>query len=118
MNTLHGTLAVVAAVGVAAFLIAAALTAVGILRTRLWLDRVILAQAATGLAAGLAGLGAALTRPPTDVLHILYGALIALGPLVARMLVPSQTTRRLGRSLTLVGLVLVGILVRAFMTGD
>ena len=118
MNDLHGTLAVAAAVGIVGFVVAAALTALGVLRTRLWLDRVILVQAATGLAAGLAGLGTALARPPSDVLHILYGALVALGPLVARTLVQSQTTRRLGRSLTIVGLVLVGILVRAFMTGD
>ena len=52
MNTLHGTLAVAVAAGVAGFVIAAALTAIGVLRTRLWLDRVILVQAVTGLAAG------------------------------------------------------------------
>lgn len=118
MNGLHGTLAVVAAVGVAGFVVVAVLTAFGVLRTKLWLDRAILVQAATGIAAGVTGIATALTRPPGDILHVVYGALIALGPLVVRALAHDQTARRLGRSLALVGLVVVGILVRAFMTGD
>jgi hypothetical protein len=118
MNSLHATLAIVAAVGIALFAVAALLTAVGTLRSRVWLDRALIVQGSSAVAAGLTGLATFGTRPPSDGLHLLYGALIVVGPLAARALAHGQETRRLGRSLTLVALVVVGILVRAFMTGD
>ena len=117
MSDVHGALAILATVAAAAFVLVAILTAIGTTPSRLWLDRAILAQAATAILAAGVGALVAIGRPPSDPLHLLYGALIVAGPIGARYVVRGQATRRLGRSMAIVGVVLAGIVIRAFMTG-
>jgi hypothetical protein len=118
MAAVHGFLSIVAAVSLVAMLVVAAATWAGALRTHRWLDRAILAQAfsaglaaATGVLVAIAG-----ARLPSDPLHVLYGALLVVGPLTGRYAARRQSSVRLGRSMTLIGVLAMGILVRALMT--
>jgi hypothetical protein len=115
----HSALAFVAAAGVVALLAAAAATSTGALASRTWLDRAILVQAVAALGAAIAGLAAALAgRPPSDALHLVYGAVLVVVGLGARYLARDTGTRRLGGVMTVVALVLAGVVVRSFMTGN
>jgi hypothetical protein len=118
MNGIHGLLAYAAAAGLAAVLVAAAAMAVGLTRSRLWLDRAILVQIAAGILAALAGVFVAATvRPPADPLHLLYGGVLVAAPGVARYAARRADAGRMGRALAIVAVVTLGVAVRAFMTG-
>jgi hypothetical protein len=117
MTSLHAALAFVALGGVLILLVAAGLTAAGVVRGRLWLDRAILVQALTAVVAAVVGLVVLTTRPPADPLHLLYGALLIGAALAVRATLASRSSERLGRWMTVVSVVLVGIFVRAVMTG-
>jgi hypothetical protein len=117
MTSLHAALAFVGLAGVLILLGAAGLTAAGVIRGRLWLDRAILVQTVTAVVAGIVGLVLLTSRPPRDPLHLLYGTLLIGVALAVRAAVASRSSERLGRWMTVVSVVLVGIFVRAVMTG-
>jgi hypothetical protein len=118
MSGLHAGLAVVTAIAVAALLVASIAAAVGWSRGRLWLDRAVIVQAAVALVALLSGLGLLLTGSrPADPLHFLYGAVLAGLALIVRASAGRRPTRRVGTWLAVGSLVLIGVLIRAFMTG-
>jgi hypothetical protein len=119
MAGIHGALSIVAAAALVAMVGVAAATWTGTLRNRLWLDRAILVQASAAGVSAMAGITVAIAtgRLPADGLHVLYGALLVGGPLVGRFAAGAQTPARLGRSMTLIGVVALGIVVRAFLTG-
>jgi uncharacterized membrane protein len=79
---------------------------------------VIVAQALTALVAAAAGLVLLVGGSrPADPLHFLYGAVLVGLALILRAAAGRRPTRRVGTWLVLGSLVLVGVLVRAFMTG-
>jgi hypothetical protein len=117
MSGLHLALAVGAAVGAAALALVLIVAAFRGTEARLLVDRLILIELVLLSGAGLLGFLLLTSRPPQDRLHILYGV-VALAVLpVVRWYVQS---RRGGRRITvlLVGaVVLVGVIVRLFLTG-
>ena len=119
VSVVHFALACASVVGITALLVASLATATGWLRTRLWLDRSILAQTGTALAAAVIGLVmlVAGSRPP-DALHLVYGVVLVVGPLAARYVVRNVATRRTGGAMAIVAIVLAGVVVRSFMTGS
>lgn len=118
MAELHGILAWVVAIAVAAMLVASLAMATGAATSRLWLDRAILAQLAATAIVSIAGLGVAVTRgAPADALHLLYGAAVLALPAGARYATRGDDPRRMGRAMTVVSVVTAGVLFRALTTG-
>jgi hypothetical protein len=118
MSGLHPWLAIVAVGGGVVLAVGAVAAAAGWSGGRLWLDRAVLVQASTALAAALSGLLAALSGGlPADPLHLLYGAVLVGFPIGLRLVAGRRPTRRVGTWLVLGSLVVGGVLVRAFMTG-
>jgi hypothetical protein len=118
MAGLHGVLAIGAMAALLAVVMASAALWAG-RGTRRWLDRALIVQASTAFLAAAAGAALLILgpRPPADALHALYGALLPIVPLVGRYAARRQSGARLGRSMTLVGVLAVGIVSRAFLTG-
>jgi hypothetical protein len=118
MAAVHGSLSILAAVALVAMLAVAAATWAGAMRTHRWLDRSILAQAVSAALAAAAGVLVAIAsgRLPTDPLHVVYGAVLVVGPVTGRYAARTQSSVRLGRSMTLIGVLAMGILVRALLT--
>jgi hypothetical protein len=118
MTDFHVMLAWTAVAGSASLLAASVATAVGLTRSRLWLDRAILLQVGTALAASVGGsVLVAMGRGPSDPLHVLYGAVLVIGPLATRYLVRQAPSPRLGGVMTVVAVLGVGVLIRSFATG-
>ncbi|HSL34609.1 MAG TPA: hypothetical protein VK871_13220 [Candidatus Limnocylindrales bacterium] len=118
MIDVHVVLAWAAAAGIAA-LLAAGLAAVLGASSRGWLDRAILFQLGTALAASVGGVVlVAMGRGPSDPLHVLYGAVLVVGPLATRYLARQEGTRRIAIAMTLVAAIGAGVLARSFMTGS
>lgn len=118
MIDVHQSLALAAAAGTGAVFVASAALAAGLAVSLVWLDRAILVQLATGLATGLVGLAvAAVSEPPADPLHLLYGAVLVSLPVGGRYATRRADPRRIGRAMAVVSLVTLGVAVRAFMTG-
>lgn len=119
MNILHAVLAWSAVAGGACLLVASLAVGLGRARSRLWLDRAILIQAATAFAASVAGmLMLALGGRSSDPLHLMYGAILVGGPVATRYALRDAPLRRLGGIMTIVALIVAGVLLRSFMTGD
>jgi hypothetical protein len=79
----------------------------------------VLLQAATAGLAAIAGVATfALTRPPADPLHLVYGAVAAAVPLAARGAAQGREARSIGRWVAVAAAVAVGATVRSFMTGS
>lgn len=111
-------LAIAAAAGVIAVLVASAAMAAGLAVSRSWLDRAILAQLAGAAGVALAGLALAITAGlPSDPLHLLYGGVLLLAPGVARYATRDAAARSMGTTLLIIGAITLGVTVRAFMTG-
>ena len=118
VTEIHRALAIVAAAAVIGVIVTSGAMAAGVAVSRSWLDRAILAQLAAAAGVALAGLGLAITAGlPSDPLHLLYGSVLLLAPVVARYVLRAAPARAIGRTLLIVGVVTLGIAVRAFMTG-
>lgn len=118
MAEVHGILAWIVAVAAGAVLVASWAMAIGAATSRLWLDRAILALLAVGLPVAGIGLPLALVgAPPPDPLHLVYGAAVVGLPVGGRYWTRRDGPRRMGRAMTVVALVTLGVLFRAFTTG-
>ena len=86
--------------------------------SRLLIDRVILVQLLLAAATALAGLVLALTvRGPSDPLHFVYAAIVVGGLPVVRYAVHRRARPSFGRWIAVAALVVMGALLRSFMTG-
>ncbi|MDQ3871933.1 MAG: hypothetical protein M3301_10025 [Chloroflexota bacterium] len=118
MDSLHLALALLA---VALSLLLAGVTGLDVARQR-WhpflADRLILALLGALVLACAVGATIALRgRPPADLLHLLYSGLALAVVPVARYLARSGTPRRRAAIVGTGTLLLLGFLVRLFMTG-
>lgn len=119
MAGLHGILAWGVAAVVVALVVVAALTATGRVASYRLLDRAILVEAGAAAIAAVAGLAVALTAaPPRDALHLLYGAVVAIAPVAARLAAQGRDARSIGRWVLAAAVVALGATVRSFMTGS
>jgi uncharacterized membrane protein len=118
VDQLHALLAWLAVVGALALLGAAILTASRQDESYRLLDRAILVQLGTLALAALSGLAFPLSGTlPRDPLHVLYatvGLLVAPG---VRYATRGADARRMGRWQVVGAVVLVGVVLRLFMTG-
>jgi hypothetical protein len=118
MDALHAILAWVAAAAAVAVVVVGAAVAVGRLSSRRLVDRAILASLGATGAAGAAGLVLPLTnRPPGDPLHLLYGVVAFAALPLARYHARDGRIERIGRWVAVAGIVVVGAMLRLFMTG-
>jgi hypothetical protein len=118
MTDVHVVLAWAAAAGIAALFVAGLAAALGA-TSRGWLDRAILLQLGTASAASVGGaVLIAMGRGPSDPLHVLYGAVLVVGPLATRYLARQEGTGRIGAAMTLVAAIGAGVVLRSFMTGS
>jgi hypothetical protein len=118
MEQLHFLLAWLAAVGAVVLVVASVLTATGRTPSYLLLDRAILGQIATLLAAIISGLIVApATSGPRDALHFLYAVVALLAPGATRYALRASDATRMGRWVTVAALVAAGAVARLFMTG-
>ena len=118
MAEVHGILAWVVAVAAGALVVASVAMAVGSARSRLWLDRAILALLVAAVLAALGGIVVAITAgPPRDPLHLVYGAAALFVPVVGRYVVRRADRRRFGRIMAVVSVVTVGVALRGITTG-
>ncbi|HEU4919200.1 MAG TPA: hypothetical protein VFT20_05625 [Candidatus Limnocylindrales bacterium] len=117
MTDVHVVLAWAAAAGIAALLTAGLAVALGV-SSRAWLDRAILLQLGTALAASVGGVVlVAMGRGPSDPLHVVYGAVLVVGPLATRYLARQEGTRRIAVAMTLAAAIGAGVVARSFLTG-
>lgn len=118
MSVLHAVLAWSAVAGGACLLAASLAAGLGWARSRLWLDRAILIQGGSAFGASLAGvLALAIGGRPPDPLHVMYGAILVVGPVAVRYALRDAPPRGLGGIMTIVALIVAGVLLRSFMTG-
>ena len=119
MSAAHVLLAWLAVISVVAVLVLALLTATGRAGgTYRWLDSAVLAQAVLTALTSLVGLVAfAGGRPPSDPLHLVYGAVATLAPLGVRAAAQGRDTRTIGRWVAVAAAVAIGATLRSFMTG-
>jgi hypothetical protein len=118
MAEVHGILAWIVAVAAGALVVASVAMAVGSARSRLWLDRTILALLVAAIAAASGGIVVAATAgPPRDPLHLVYGAAVLVVPVVGRYVARGAEPRRLGRMMAVVAVVTAGVALRAITTG-
>jgi uncharacterized membrane protein YecN with MAPEG domain len=119
MSVLHAVLAWSAVAGGACLLAASLAVGLGRASSRLWLDRAILIQGGSALGTSLAGvLALAFGSRPPDPLHLMYGAILVFGPVATRYTLRDAPPRRLGGIMTIVALIVAGVLLRSFMTGE
>jgi hypothetical protein len=118
MDTIHAAAAWLAVAAAAGVLLAAVAATVGWMASKLLLDRAILVCLAATGAAALAGLVLPISgQPPRDALHVLYGV-VAVGAVpLARYHARRRSIVGIGRWVGVGGLVLMGALLRLFMTG-
>ena len=117
MAEVHGILAWIVAVAAGGVLVASSAMAIGAATSRLWLDRAILALLAAALTVAIIGLPLAVAgAPPADPLHLVYGAAVVGLPIGGRYVTRGDGPRRMGRAMTVVSLVTLGVLFRAFTT--
>jgi hypothetical protein len=116
---LHGWAGILAALLAASMVVVGALHGLGRVHGRRALDRLVLALlAATGVAAVL-GIGVLIAvRPPSDALHLVYGAAAVLAVPAARTIAGMRRSPRLGWWLAAGGLVTLGALLRLWATGS
>jgi hypothetical protein len=118
MAPLHALLGWLTVGATVAVLVAALLAVSGAVDGRRWIDRSILAQIATAVAACVAGLTTAvMDRGPADPLHFLYAGVILGGLPGARYAVRSRSGPRFAGWIAVAALVVMGALLRSFMTG-
>jgi uncharacterized membrane protein YecN with MAPEG domain len=119
MSVLHSVLAWSAVAGAACFIAASLAAALGRAGSWLWLDRAILIQGGTAVAASVAGvLALAIGGRPPEPLHLMYGAILVGGPVATRYALRDAPIRRVGKIMTIIALIVAGVLLRSFMTGD
>ncbi len=119
MTAAHVAIAWLAAASIVLVMVVALWTAAGRTRGYAWLDRVLLAQlAVAALAAVTGGASFALSRPPDDALHLVYGAVAVAAPLAARIATQGAGPRKIGRWVAIAAAVAIGATVRSFMTGN
>ncbi|HEY0443418.1 MAG TPA: hypothetical protein VGC90_04265 [Candidatus Limnocylindrales bacterium] len=118
MAQLHLALAWVAVVAAASTVVAGAILAAGRSRSYALLDKVILVQAVAAAAAGIVGLALVATGGAVrDLLHVVYAA-VAVGTIIGtRYAVHSHDPRRAGRWIAVAGVIVLGAMIRLFMTG-
>lgn len=118
MDALHAALGWITVATAIVTVVAAVLTARGRLGSRTPLDRAILAHLGAAIAASAVGLALLATgRPLGDPLHAVYAA-VAVGAVpVGRYLSRDGPTPRIGRHVAVGGLLVLGALLRLFMTG-
>ncbi len=95
----------------------------GILRgrySRLWIDRLVLVGIACVALTAVVGPALILTgKQPGDVLHFLYAAVALLALPIGRGVAGSvKTPRRRGAAIALAAIVMLGVLLRLYMTGS
>jgi hypothetical protein len=119
MSAAHVALAWLAATAVVAVLVLAVLTATGRTGgTYRWLDAGLLAQTVVTALTSLVGIAAFVAgRPPSDSLHLLYGAVTTIVPLAARTAAQGRDPRTIGRWVAVAAAVAIGATLRSFMTG-
>jgi hypothetical protein len=118
LATLHGWVGIVSALLAAALVVLGALDGLGRVRARRGLDRLVLALLAATGAGAVLGIGVLVAvRPPSDVLHLVYGAAAVLAVPAARSIAGMRRSPRLGWWLAAGGLVTLGALLRLWATG-
>jgi hypothetical protein len=118
VDQLHALLAWLAVVGALALAGAAILTATRHDGSYALLDRGILVQVGTFAIAALAGLVVPLTGTlPRDPLHFLYAIVGLLVAPVVRYATRAGDARRMGRWHVIAAAVVLGTVLRLFMTG-
>ncbi len=118
VDQLHALLAWLAAAGALALLGAAILTASRQDESYRLLDRAILVQLGTLAAAALSGLAFPLGGTlPRDPLHFLYSAVALLVAPGVRYATRGADARRMGRWQVVGAAVVLGVVLRLFMTG-
>jgi hypothetical protein len=86
--------------------------------SRRWIDRAILVQLAAAGAATIAGIAITVTASgPRDPLHFLYAAVVLTAVPVTRYVAHGRTGKLFARWMAVAALVVMGALLRSFMTG-
>ncbi|HEY7589804.1 MAG TPA: hypothetical protein VH723_02355 [Candidatus Limnocylindrales bacterium] len=117
MGGLHLVLAWASVLAALGYVAAAALTATGRTASYRELDGALLVQLGTTALAAVAGLVLPVTGSVVhDPLHVLYAAVAVAVPATARY-AGRNDTRRMGRFALIAGLIVLGSLLRLFMTG-
>ncbi len=119
LTQLHLALFAVTAVIAAALLVVSAAGLVSGSYPRLWIDRLILAGLAGVALTTVVGPALILSgEQPSDGLHFLYAAVAWLALPVGRAVSGSmKTARRRGTAIVVAAIVLLGVLLRLYMTG-
>jgi hypothetical protein len=118
VDQLHDALAWLAVTAALALLGAAILTATGRLGSYRLLDAAILVQLAAAAIATLSGVGVvAAGATPRDPLHFVYAAVTLLATPVTRYATRARGARSMGRWHVVAAAVVLGAVLRLFMTG-
>ena len=118
VDQLHAFVAWLAVAGALVLLGAAILTATGRTQSHVLLDRGILVQLATMVIAAVTGLALPVVgRLPADSLHFLYAVVGFVVAPIARYATRAADDRRQGRWQVVAAVVVLGAVLRLFMTG-
>ncbi len=120
LTNLHLGLFVATAAATIALLVVAVLGLVRDHFRRLWIDRLILVSLACVALTTVVGPALILSgEQPTDSLHFLYAAVAWLALPVGRVVSGSvHSARRRGASIAVATVVMLGVLLRLYMTGS
>lgn len=118
MAELHAAFAWLAVAGTVAVLAVGIVLAAGRTRSYALLDGAILVQAGAAALAAAVGLVLAVAgHGLRDPLHIVYAVVAVSAAIATRYAVRGHDPRRAGRWIALAGVVILGVMVRLFMTG-
>jgi hypothetical protein len=118
VEQLHLVLGWIAVAGAIGLFVTAAVTATAVTRSYLLLDRGILAQIVTMSAAIVSGLVVLPTHGgPADPLHFVYAVAGLLVAPVVRYATRNAAPSRMGRWQLVAAFVVLGVVLRLFMTG-
>jgi hypothetical protein len=113
----HGVLAIAFGVLLLALVASCALTLVG-RSNRVLVDRAVLAAIVAAGSAAIVGLVVyVVAGPPSDALHVVYGAVAVVVIPVVRYAARRAAPRRLSALLGIAALAMLGVLVRLWQTG-
>jgi hypothetical protein len=118
MAGLHGAIGWLTVAATIAVLVAALPGSIGRAASRRWIDRAILVQVVSAALGCAVGIVVALTdHGPSETLHFVYGAVVLGGLPAVRYAVHRNTGRRFAGWIAVAALVVMGALLRSFMTG-
>jgi hypothetical protein len=118
MAAFHAFLGWLTVAATIAVMVAALPGAIGLASGRRWIDRAILSQLAAAAASGVAGVAVAVSgRGPREALHFVYAAIVIAALPGARYAVHAKTARPFAAWIAVAALVVMGALLRSFMTG-